>query len=227
MQNPRTAFALALATLSLSLGACAVDPDATDTVDEVDQAASALNVVGPGSIEVSPAMSCASTSPDATLSVGPSWQSSSGASVAGGTCDWRVVELPGVSARKVDVVVTSPPADPLVPQARCADSVMQDVVYGLVPAYWRSVNGGMLYVPARWEQVDSTTQHGFWTMGACHFTHYEQNSTLSASGHTVVVRAPYTAMRVATRARLGRADGTFVRGTLSTNVRTLPLLPGE
>lgn len=226
MQSTRLAPTL-FAVLSLSLGGCAVDPDAM-TDEDTDQVGSALTVGGVGTTELSPVTTCGSTAADATLAVSPGWQSSPGASAGGSPCSWRVVELTGTSGRKVDVVVTAGPADPVVPQNRCADSVMADVVYGLVPGFYRwGPGGGLDYVAPHWEQVDSHSQHGTWMGGACHFTHYEQNSTAGAGGHTVVVRAPYSMMRVATRARLVRADGTVKYGSLTTHARTLPLLPGE
>ncbi|MDB4930624.1 MAG: hypothetical protein JWM10_3108 [Myxococcaceae bacterium] len=220
-----------LAVLSLSLAGCAVGADpngATDDLDGAEQSSSALTVGGVGTVELSPATVCASTAADATFGVTADWHNASGASVAGGACDWRVTELANTYGRKVDVVVIPPPADPVVPQNRCAESVVQDVVYGLLPGYYIHHNGGGLeYVPARWEQAATHGQHGAWLQGACHFTDYDAHSTATATGHTVVVRAPYSAMRVATRARLYRADGTVKRGSLITFARTLPLLPGE
>ncbi len=233
MPNARFVSTLrcALAALSLGLGGCAVDPDADlgdDPTGDNQQVASALSVSGPGTLEVSPTMVCSSTTADATLAVTPSWQSVAGVSVDAGACQWRVTELTGTYGRKVDVVVNSFLAAPGVTQARCAESVSQDVVYGYVPGFYRrAANNGLLWVEGRWEQVDSHTQHGTWIQGGCHFTHHEQNSTLGQTGHTVVVRAPYTVIRVATRRKLVQPDGTVVRGTLTTSARTLPLLPGE
>lgn len=226
MQHTRLASTL-LAVLALGLGACAVDPDDM-TAEDTDQVGSALTVGGIGTTELSPATTCASTAADGTIAVAPGWQSSSGASLGGSPCSWRVVELTGTSGRKVDIVVSAGPTDPVVPQNRCADSVMADVVYGLTPGFYRwGPGGGLDYVPPRWEQVDTHSQRGTWVGGACHFTHYEQNSPQGAGGHTVVVRAPYSMIRVATRARLVRADGTVKYGSLVTHARTLPLLPGE